>query len=302
MKTINKIIIKIFAICIILVILNYLWINSFYLVTKKHYKIWTKIPDIENGYVPQGFCYLEKHNLILQTSYSKKSPSKIYIIDFTNGNVIKDLTLKDVDNNDLYIHAGGVASDEDKIWICGDNSLYVFDFSDVLTTNDNHILSTKKIDFPIHTDFCYYYNNKNILWVGEFKKPFDKKITPYILGYSLENSENIEDTENPNYKIEIPSMVQGFCIDDNNNFIFSRSYSGFILSSLDIYENMQDLSSEPGTNYSYKNFKKISHTKILPMSEGIFFKDNKFYVLFESGAKRYLYAFPKIKNYLIFNI
>ena len=298
MKIVKKIIIKIVSICIISVILNYLWLNTFYLITKNNYENYTIIPDIENGYVPQGFCYLEKHNLILQTSYSKKSPSKIYIIDFTNGDIIKELILKDLKSNDLYIHAGGVASDENTIWICGDNSLYAFNLSDALATNAKYIQASKKLDFSIHTDFCYYHNDKNILWVGEFKNPLNKKYTPYILGFHTDNN-NIEDTENPSYKIEIPSMVQGFCIDDNNNFVFSRSYSGFIVSSLDIYENMLDLSPNPSTNLSYKNAKKISHTKILPMSEGLFFKNNKFYILFESGAKRYLYVFPKIKDYLI---
>ena len=301
MKTVKKFLIRIFVICIVVIILNYLWLNFFYLATKKEYTSFTKISDLKNGYIPQGLCFLENHNLVLQTSYSKKSPSKMYIIDFTNGNIIKDLTLKDIDNNDLYIHAGGVASDEDRIWICGDNSLYVFSLSDVLTTNENFINSTRRIDFPTHTDFCLYQTNKNILWIGEFVSPFDRKSTPYLLGYHIENSQSIENTENPDYKIVIPSMVQGFCIDSHNNFIFSRSYTGFILSFIDIHKNILDSGSESSIDYNYKNSKKISRIRIFPMSEGIFFKDGKYYILFESGAKRYLYAFPKIKNVLILN-
>ncbi len=301
MKTIKKFLIRIFAVCIVVIILNYLWLNFFYFATKKEYVSFTKIPDLKNGYIPQGLCFLENHNLILQTSYSKKNPSKVYVIDFTNGDILKELTLKDSKNDDLYIHAGGIASDENTIWICGDNSLYIFSLSEILATNENFINSAEKIDFPVHTDFCYYQTNKNILWIGEFISPFDRKSTAYLLGYHIESHQPIENAESPDYKIVIPSMVQGFCIDSHHNFIFSRSYTGFILSFIDIHKNILDSGSESSINYSYKNSKKISRIRILPMSEGIFFKDGNYYILFESGAKRYLYAFPKIKNVLILN-
>ena len=84
-----------------------------------------------------------------------------------------------------------------------------------------------------------------------------------------------------NYLIEddIPWLVQGIAITDDNKFIYSQSFTPFHLSTISIYD-------------------KNKLIKIPPMSEGIFYKDNEIYICFESSATRYFYADPKIEKIL----
>ena len=38
----------------------------------------------------------------------------------------------------------------------------------------------------------------------------------------------------------------------------------------------------------------LKSIKLPPMAEGIFYKDNEIYILFENSADKYFFAFPKI--------
>lgn len=174
-----------------------------------------------------------------------------------------------------------------------------------------------------HGDFCFYQCTKmsnnpndsnyyNILWIGEFSvniNPFKKYKQPYLYGYDSKGTNNFTNFDNPDYIISLPNNVQGLFIDEDNHFFFSRSYSGFFTSNIDVYENILDTKIEEmlvdGNRkqyHDYKNTRRISNYTLPPMSEGFFIKDKKVYVMFESAAKKYLYTIPKIKNIKIFEL
>ena len=59
-------------------------------------------------------------NVILQTSYNKNNVSMLYIINFDTGKLIKELKLIEIDDKDNKNHVGGIATNEEKVWITND--------------------------------------------------------------------------------------------------------------------------------------------------------------------------------------
>ena len=145
----------------------------------------------------------------------------------------------------------------------------------ILKTNKKYIRSTSDIEIPNRGDFCLY--NNNILWIGNFHIDLFYSEKPILLGYKLDKSVNYN---KPDYQKDIPWLVQGMAITDDNMIIYSQSFTPLHLSSISIYDND----------------KEIKNIKIPPMSEGIFYKDGELFISFESSSNRYFYADPKINN------
>jgi len=289
---------------IILIIILFIFVVSLILKVKiiNNYKLYRnnntiyEIQGINNKYVPQSISYSDKYNVILQTSYSNNhKASKLYIIDFNTGKLIKELELLKDNKNINNSHVGGIATDNDKVWITSDYEINEYNLEEIINTSNNNIkaISTKRL--KNRGDTCTY--NNGILWIAEFylypiyKVPNNK---PLLLGYEV--TDNI-DYNNYNYSIILPKMVQGITINDNN-IIISQSYTYLVNSKLRIYEfNINDKEE-----YKLSNNNLIKTITILPMAEGIFYKDNKVYVLFESSAKKYIGAYPRIKNIIKIDI
>ena len=266
---------------LLILIIDYIRLNIFYIINKNNY---TEIADIQgnkNKYAPQGLTYSEKYNVILQTSYNKNDISMLYVIDFNTGKLIKELKLIEVDDKDNNKHVGGITTNEEKVWITNDYEVNEYNLEEIINTKENHIKSIKNEKLPNRGDFCTYKNNT--LWIGDFYlKPFYNvpNDTPLLYGYDINNL----DYNNPKYTIILPKMVQGMSITDENQFIFTRSYTNLINSELTIYSDMT------------KENKKIKSIKLPPMAEGIFYKDNELYILFENSSDKYFFAYPKIKK------
>ena len=287
---IKKIILIIIISILTIFILNYIRINIEYIKYKNNGTL--NINGINDYYIPQSITYSDKYNVIIQTSYNKKhKASKIYISDFNTGNLIKELELLREDNNINNTHVGGIATDNTKVWITGDYEINEYSLDDIINTTDNTIkaISTKKL--KNRGDTCTY--NNNILWVGDFYLYPIYKVEnnkPLLLGYNV--SDNI-DYNNYNYSIILPKMVQGVTIKDNT-IIVSQSYTYLINSKIRIYKYDSNNLNE----YKLNKNNLIKTIIVPPMAEGIFYKNNKLYVLFESGAESYKGALPKIKKLL----
>lgn len=267
---------------LLILIIDYIRLNIFYIINKNNY---TEIADIQgnkNKYAPQGLTYSEKYNVILETAYNKNNVSMLYIIDFNTGKLLKELKLIEIDDSENKKHVGGITTNEEKVWITNDYEINEYNLEEIINTKNNYIKSIKNNKLLNRGDFCTY--NNNTLWIGHFYlKPFydAPKGTPLLYGYDIDNL----DYNNPKYTIKLPKMVQGMSITNENNFIFTRSYTNLINSELTIYNDM-----------TKENFKKIKTIKLPPMAEGIFYKDNELYILFENSSNKYFFAYPKIKK------
>ena len=308
----KKIIVKIgilITLTLLIIVGDYVRINTSYFINKNKYEDVYNIPGNTSNYVPQGLSYSEKYNVILQTSYnSKKSVSMLYVIDLNTKKVIKELKLIEVDDRDNINHVGGITTNDDIVWIVNDYEINEFSLEEIVNTNQDFIKSKKNQILPNRGDFCYY--NDNILWVGDFFFHHFYKVpnnNPLLMGYRV-SSDGIN-FFNPDYIISLPKMVQGMAITPDNHFVFTRSASSLLKSDLVIYKNVLKESYEyysiEDKKVPYYKFTKsdlIRKVKLPPMAEGVFYRKDEFYVLFESGANTYFYADPKMDKVIKFRL
>ena len=296
----------IFSIIILLIIsvfiINYLRLYISYIFNKKDYIETFDVQGNKSKYVPQGLCYCDKYNIALQTSYnSNGNASMLFITDIEKNTLIKSLKILDKDGKASTSHVGGIATDNSKIWITSDYEVNEFNLDLVLNSDDNVIKPIKSSKLPIRGDFCTY--NNETLWIGDFfLNPFYKvpNNNPLLLSYQI--GENI-DYNKPDYAISLPKMVQGLAITDNNEFVFTRSFTYLIKSDLVIYNNLKKETNEIYNlnGYSipyYKPVKSdlIKRKKLPPMAEGLFYLNNHLYILFENSSDKYNLALPKINK------
>ena len=308
LKIIIKTIIFIIPLILIALVIDYARINIHYFLTKNIYDETFDVRGNKDKYTPQGLTYSKEYNVILQTSYnSKHKVSMLYVTDFNNGKLLKELKLKEIDGKDNINHVGGITTDDDKVWITNKYEINEYNLLDIINTKKDYVKSTKKNKLPNRGDLCLY--NNNILWVGDFFLNILYKVpdnNPLLLGYNKKEKINYK---KPDYVISIPKMVQGMAITEDNRFIFTSSYSNLINSSLSIYDNplkekndYYEINNNKIPYYKFSNNNLINTIKLPPMAEGLFYKDNNIYILFESSSDTYFYAYPKINKIIKLNI
>ena len=173
--------------------------------------------------------------------------------------------------------------------------------------NISFIRSIRSVKLLNRGDFCLYHDD--MLWIGDFYlNPFYSvpDNNPLLLGYSYGDNINYK---NPDYVVSLPKMVQGMIIDDDGNFVFTSSFSSLINSTLSIYDNplkyknsYYSINNKKVPYYKFGDNNYINSIKIPPMAEGLFYKDNNLYILFESSSEKYFYAYPKMDKIIKINI
>ena len=300
LKVLFKMMCFIVGFLLFILLIDYGWIFMRYSAFKKDFQ--TSIPIYGNvkGFTPQGIAYSDSNQIVLQTSYNKDSKTNmLYVIDFQSGNLIKALELKDMNGSYVYGNIGGIATDNNRVWITGEYLVYEYSFNEIIQTNNRDIRSTQFSQVGTRGDFCYYSNG--YLWIGDYYFPYfyeipDKK--PFVWAYNVTNGSY----QKPDYILSIPDRVQGMSIIDGK-FYFSRSFSYLMNSKLSCYRDISSKAYEifkiNGYDVPYYRISEedlIDEVTLPPMSEGFFYYDNYFYLLFESNSDRFRLAFPKIKN------
>ena len=287
-----------------ILLIDYLRLNISYYINKDSYVQVFDIQGNKGNYVPQGLTYSSSYNVVLQTSYNKKHDvSMLYVIDFDSGKLLKSLRLIDINDKDNMKHVGGITTDNNKVWITNDYEVDEFSLDEIINTDSDYIKSLSNTKIPNRGDFCLYHDG--ILFIGDFYlKPFYDVPdgNPLLMAYDVSNL----DYSNPSYIISLPKMVQGMEI-IGNKFVFSQSFTYLISSKLSFYDS--PLNGEysyynlNGKDIPYYKFSKVSSKHTLPpMIEGIFYKDDSLYMLFESSSDGYSLALPKIKKVLKYKI
>ena len=298
LKLVLKILCGVLSFAIVIFILDYIRINISYSFNKNKYTETFDIQGRNNGYVPQGLAYSSLYNVVLQTSYNKKHDvSMLYVTDFSTGKLLKSLKLIDINGEDDNKHVGGITTDNNIVWITNDYEVDEFSLDEIINTDSDSIKSLSNTKLPNRGDFCLY--NDGILYIGDFylKHFYDvPDDNPLLMAYDVSNI----DYSRPSYIISLPKMVQGMEIVDDK-FVFSQSYTYLINSSLSVYSKPIESGSYKlnGNDIPYYKFDKLySKYKLPPMVEGIFYKDDNLFMLFESGCDSYSLALPKVNKIL----
>ena len=306
MKNIKKIMIFVgilIGVGILLILLNAFRIYLHYSIHKNEYVPSIMAYGTSNHYIPQGLAYSEKYHIVLQTSYHHEHQvSMLYVIDFETKELLKELRLYQADGKENTLHVGGIATNDDSVWITNDYQVSEYRLEDILETGDDYVQSFQDAVLPIRGDFCTFHDNT--LWIGEFYlKPFYdvENGVPLLMGY--QTNSNIQYAK-PEVVISLPKMVQGLTFNDQNQMVFTCSYTYLIRSSFLVYENVLDQESITTMQVNNKKIpyyqltKKnlVQKIKIPPMAEGLFYLDGSYYILFESNASDYYLASPKLDH------
>jgi len=312
MKRKGKMIVLFSVLGVFVLTLLFYYFGAFYPKFNAHAKNKEfNIPGLNETFVPQGMDYYAEDDIFLVSGYmSDGSPSRIYVVDAKTGTAQKYITLK-VNDTDYVGHAGGVATDGEKVWVVGDKKLNTFLYADMITAQNNESVSiSTEVETGNGCDFVYIYNNQLI--VGEFYREgaYDTPASHHIavseeekthaLGYIYDINHTNDSGVNPEIKavISFPNQAQGMVITKNKEgkevVVISTSYS-IPSSKIMVYDNplvgetikKVTLNGKEIPLYELNSNNLIETFKAPSMSEEMAVKDGRVFVLFESACKKY---------------
>jgi len=298
--------------------------SSFYDIAEDEFYI----PDLMDGFVPQGFEYMAEEKVFLACGYMSDDDeaSRVYVID-KDGERYYYTELTEVYLAENYTgHTGGIAYYGDYVYITGSDGVDVFSLTDILdeSVEKTPLLGTVNTSkYNVDPAFCTVYDDQ--LFVGNFydgedyKGHADHKLTAegrdennaVMLSFSLLSSymdSNYFVAPQPNAVYSIPNKVQGVCMVDDGKIALSTSYG---MSASNIY--VHDLEKVIENTYTgAKNMVGVDNiplyvidTKTLvdtieapPMSEEIVYLDGKIWIMNESASNKYIFGKFTTGNYL----
>jgi len=294
-----------------------------YLVISEQFSL---IPGLKEDYVPQGLGYMPSEDWFVISSYSSKGPSVLSFLNGTTGEYIKSVVILNEDGSFYTGHAGGVAASEFNLWISSGKYLRKISMEKILDAKDGEeIRIESKFNTGTNASFAAYKNG--VIWAGEFYR-FDNYLTDpthyqkietgernnaWITGFILDETtdelintipidESIPVT--PDYIISVPDIVQGVAFLDDGKIALSKSYGRANDSIIQIFKfdaesaSWIDIDGKSVPLWILSSLNLENELLVLPMSEGIIQKDDYFYILYESAAKKYLITTKYATDYI----
>lgn len=275
-----------------------------------------EIPELEKGYVPQGFCYIDTHNLFAITYYRDDDDNSILVLmDAESGERVKTVKLAYEDGDPCRAHVGGVADIGDSLLISSGKSVRRLKIADALNAEDyGYAFFCGKL--ATHMQASYVCAYENYLFVGQFytftptnsyETPAEQRLyTPngkrnYAMceKYDLSDMDAVfsEESADPVMVISMPNDVQGIAF-DGEIFATSSSATARNASKIRYYnlvesEYTYNMAGADVPLYFLTEKDAIKTVKIPPMSEGIDWFNGKVTGIFESGAQKFNNARPR---------
>lgn len=264
------------------------------------------IPGLKEGIAPQGLCPVEseEYEFAMSGYMVDGSASRVYLIGEDKS---KFVTLKE-GGEDVKTHFGGITAHGGYLIVASGTELLRVELSAALGAEDGAAVTVyDKFSTGIQNAFCYCDGEK--LYAGEFYRagnyetPKDHRITvdgetnyAFVYEYAADASkEGGVVSRIPEKVISVRAQVQGIAVCDGG-IVLSTSY-GLPDSRIFTYENILDGAPSGTATVSGKEVPlyrldrtNLKSTLTAPcMSEELFVKDGRVYILFESLCKKYKY-------------
>ena len=276
---------------------------------KEQFSATFQIPDLENGFVPQGITYIESEDIFLICGYmhKEKSASRIYLVKEEAYHKIELYLDK---NTPYYGHTGGISAGSSLVWLANDgdvndNCIWTLSLDEILDPSTSTIYLENYFVGEGRSSTCYVYDG--YLWVGEYADEYSYTTKEshhltdnnpsLILAYKIdETKENGIVSTTPEKILSVRNHLQGFAFDENS--IYLSTSCGLDNSILEAHEN--DLNKEADTSLLINNTNvpvwildtssKQYEITMPPMSEEMTFKKNDLYIMFESASNKYIFG------------
>lgn len=296
------------------------------------------IPDLMDGYVPQGFDYMEKERVFLSCGYmnDEDEPSRVYVIS-DDGEEYYYTELRNSDMSVVYNgHTGGIAHYGEYVYITGDVGIDVFSLNDILDKNIGFAPKLATIDtskYGIDPAYCFIYDDE--LFVGSYHKDGEYDTTAnhhvgdnkaVMISFDLaaiynNPTNNYYVASKPFAVYSMPSMVQGACVAEyevvengkamkKTSLVLSTSW-GMNDSNLYVHDmskikatTLPNSTSEKMIGVAGLPVYSLGATTLVetivapPMSEEIVYLDGKIWIMNESASNKYVFGKFTTGNYL----
>ena len=276
-------------------------------------------PGLYDGLVPQGYAYVEENQVYLQCGYMTDgvSASRIYVSNTEDTSDTYFVELYTADGQPYTGHTGGLASSSGFVWLCNDgegddNCIWVFSLAELLDHQDGKVVLKTKFQPENRAACCF--SDGNYLWTAEFYDG-EKYVTKDTHAFGENNAlacaykidtesefglefETVDENQifTPVLALSITDLVQGFA-KTADSFMLSTSY-GVKASHLYFYPDTTSEAADASISVNGKDVpvyflddEAIKKDVLMPpMSEEIFVKDDRVFVLFESACKKYIFG------------
>lgn len=252
-----------------------------------------QVPDLDSGFVPQGLDFLPESKTFLVSGYLGKT-AQIKLITESES---QSISLYNLDGSDFESHAGGVCRSGDFVYISGEQSIYAFRLSDVLSGS---AVLVGKFFTNNRASFCFA--DEKYVYVGEYafgafyptaeshriKTPAGDENSAIVFAFLIDENQPLGVKTEPAFAFSTTGSVQGMEIVENTAFLsLSDRINGSRLLSYDISgAKIGQFGEIPLIYLDSANF--LEKQPMLPQSEGIAFAFGKMHILFESAANKYL--------------
>lgn len=261
------------------------------------------IPGLRQHAVPQGITYVREQDRILISHYFDHSPSRISVVNNSNGTLTSSIVLKEEPTKFHSGHVGGIATLKGSLWVASDGKLLQYDLGPFLSNRPPATAVAVTVR-PTETKASFCTATGDTLFVGEFAYGFkyptnrshhlrDRKgVRKYawVCGYSADDP-----LGKPTCVLSVRQRVQGMHVTDARVFL-SLSYGRRNRSTIVIYRNplresphskvtLSDGTTVPLWYLDGENY--LTEIDCSPMAEGITMIGNRLAVLSESGATKF---------------
>ena len=267
-----------------------------------------RIPYLKNGISPQGLCAVpqneEGYTLAMSGYMTNGSPSRICLMGEGKA---KYVTLTQ-DGEAVTTHFGGITASANYFLVASGTQMVRVSVSAILEAEDGASIEAYDwFETDINAAYCYFDYETDKLYVGEFYRAGNYKTqeshhitvngeTNYAFIYEYDGDEGCAGgvaNQTPAKAYSVRGLVQGVAF--TKDYIYLSTSYGLADSHLSIYSADIPQSGTAQVNRAevplYRLDSSVLQRKItLPcMSEEIFIKDGRLYILFESLCNKYKY-------------
>lgn len=309
----NKILKWIFRIVIALILLILLAFSGFALGERIVFwsfygnaDIYEKIPGLWEGYVPQGYSFLDGTDTRIMCGYmSNGKASRIYI---TGGDDTVCVEMKNADGSDYTGHTGGIAVMGDYVYVTAKTGCDIFSLADI---RDGDAVATQIDSVETINDPAYCIIEDGFLYVGSFYRAADYETpdshrmttpagdsnTAIISVYKLDPDTCKPIDSTPDLILSTTGAVQGMTFIDGDRIALSTSY-GISKSHIYVYDTTKACGELGGFDVDgvtvpllyLDSACLIDDIVAPPMAEEIIYDDGKIYIMNESACMKYLFG------------
>ncbi len=318
-RKMKKKILKIVLIVVAAIVLSALLaVSAFSVVDRvKHWDFYKNTekgfttPGLWDGFVPQGFDYIEERGVYITSGYMKDGEaSRIYVTDSKGDSTY--VALKMADGSCNTSHAGGVSFDGEYIYVTGSgendgkkSTVDVYKMNDVLD-GDCTAVACDRIEICVKPSFLYA--REGVLYVGEFYRPDSYETdsshhikTPagetnhaLIAVYELGDNGKPADIV-PSKVYSVRDQVQGIAFDSEGRIIMSTSF-GLASSFIYVYDTKEltkgsiNIEGKDVDVYHIDSDNLKATVKAPPMTEEMVVSGDTLMIMCESACMKYLYG------------